>query len=85
MIERKTIVSKLEIDGINTLSIQLGLLLIEDDVEIGRTFHRTSVACDASIEDQLVVVNEHLLQMKQKSISEDDIKRICDLHAFINA
>ena len=76
MIEKKTIVDQIEIARDGSIQIRLGLLLVEDGSIIDCKWHRTRIAQEGNVSDQMASVNEQLAKMGKELVSEADIARI---------
>ena len=76
MIERKTIIDKVEIDRDGNVSIRLGLLIVEGEKEIACNWHRITVPEEIPLADHLAAVSAALVAKGELAIPEDAITRI---------
>ena len=74
--ETRTKVLSVELDDADTVSIKLEKQVVLAGEVYSRQPHRTAVASDAVVRDQLVVVNQHLQAMEFPPITEDDLAKI---------
>lgn len=72
MIEKKTVRNSLNFTRNGTAELQLGLLLIEDGIEIDSKWHRTAFPPGHDVTAQIAAVNAHLAQMGKEPVSEAD-------------
>lgn len=79
MIERKTVLDKIEINRDGSISLRLGLLLVEGDNEIACNWHRVNLPSETDIGIFLNEVNQNLIARGEKPISEEGITRILSL------
>lgn len=82
MIERQSIVDQIEITRNGTLAVRLALLLVDDGKELASKFHRTSIPLECPPMAQMLLVNEHLVQMGEAPLSAVDVQRIVDYHTL---
>lgn len=75
-IVRKTVVDQIEINRNGSISIRLGLLLIEDGEEVDCKYHRTVLEPGTAAADQFALVNDHLAAMGKPQVSADDIAKV---------
>jgi hypothetical protein len=76
MIEKKTVVDQIEITRNGIVQIRIGLLLIDDGVEIDCKWHRTTIEPGGDVTKQFDLVNVHLSQMGKLAVGGDGIARI---------
>lgn len=81
MIEKKTTIDQIEIVAGGVVQLRFGLLLVEDDVEIDRKWHRTVIASDTEVDAQMALVNEHLAAMSRNPV---DTAGIAKIRAFVS-
>lgn len=60
MLEKKTIIDQIEITRDGTIQIRMGLLVLDDGVELSCHWHRTAVEPGGTIDTQLNAVDAHL-------------------------
>lgn len=82
MIERKTVINNLSVDREGNLSVQFGLLLVEDGVEIDCKWHRTMIPPDIDPEAQLNEVHKHLESMGVPAEPEADSNKVKAFHTL---
>lgn len=83
MIEKKTIVDKIEIARDGTMQIRLGLLIVEDGVELDCKWHRTAVEPGVSVDNQMELCNAHLISMGRSPADTSEIKKIKDISTLV--
>lgn len=76
MIERKTVVDRIEITRDGYVQIRLGLLLVEDGREIHCEWHRTAVEPGGDVERQIAAVNTNLAAMGKGTVDASGVGRI---------
>lgn len=79
-IERKTVVDQIEITRSGEMRVRIGLLLVEDGVEIDCRWHRTVVPPEVSPDEQFASVNSHLESMGKEPVSAADIEQVTEYH-----
>ncbi len=83
-IEKKTIVDQIEITRDGTIQLRLGLLLVEDGVEIGCTYHRTAIPPGTDPAAQLAAVDAHLTKMGKATLDTSEAKRVTDIAPVVH-
>lgn len=81
-IERRTVVSQIEITSDNTVQIRMALQLVDGGEVISSRWHRTSIPTGVLAADQMAVVNEHLASMGEAPVSGSDIARVEAFHVL---
>lgn len=76
MIEKITLVDRIEMNANATIGIRLALMIVDDGAEISRRYHRTVIEPGTPVSEQMALVNDHLSQMNQSAVSAQDIARI---------
>lgn len=78
MITRQTVIDQIEACRSGELRIRLGLLLVEDGVEIDCKWHRTSITKDTDPLIQMLAVNSSLATMvpPMPPLPDSEIQRI---------
>ncbi len=76
MIQKQTLLDKIEIERNGVIQVRLAFLLLDDGAEISKQYHRVPIPPGASPENVLGIVNRHLSQMKKEPVSVDDIAGI---------
>lgn len=81
MIEKRTIVERVEILRDGTVQVRLAKLIVEDGVIITEPkWHRTLIEPGVSVEDTMAEVNRHLAEMGEAGCA--DFKMVSD-HAAV--
>lgn len=83
-IERLTLLEQPELHRSGLLQIKLAFLLLEDGAEIDCRWHRTAIALDGDVREQMDFVNAHLASMQppMPPVSAADIDFIVSCHAL---
>lgn len=76
MIERQTVVDKIEVLRSGIVQIRLGLLLVEDGVELDCKWHRMTLEPGKDWEESIAIVNAHLFSMKLAPLPDLEIERV---------
>lgn len=74
--EKRTILSSIEISQEGQIQIRIGLLLVEDGVEMDCKWHRTIIEAGSDIDAQFALVNQHLSEMGRAAVSIEEIQRV---------
>jgi hypothetical protein len=87
MIYRKTVLDQPELHRSGLLQIRLGLLLVEDDVELSCQWHRTAVELTGDVQQQMAAVNAHLAVMEppMPALPQEEIDFIKECHALLKS
>lgn len=87
MIYRKTVLDQPELNRSGLLQIRLAFLLMEDDVELSCSWHRTAITLDGDAQAQMDFVNGHLAIMEppMPSVSQEDIDFIKACHDLMKS
>lgn len=75
MLERKTLIDQIEVRE-TCVQIRLGLLIVDGDQELQRTWHRTAIEADTDVDAQIAAVNTHLATMGCEPVPEAGLVRI---------
>lgn len=79
MIERKTIVDRIEITREGAMQVRIGLLLVDGDKELGCKWHRAMIQ-DPSAPNAVTLamyeVNTHLVKMGEEPVGQEDIDKL---------
>lgn len=73
MLEKKTIVDKIEILRDGTIQIRFALLVVEDGAELSCDWHRTAIPPGGDATVQLSAVNDHLRQMNRATVEDSSL------------
>ena len=84
MIEKKTIIDRIEIDRDGAISIRFGLLLVDGGIEIDCKWHRTAVEPGGDIDAQLAAVDAHLSSAGKATVDRNGIDRLKDVAALVH-
>lgn len=76
MIEKKTVIDRIEITRDGSVQIRFGLLLVEDGVEIGSSWHRTLVEPGGDAEAQIAAVNADIISRPELKAAPVDVERV---------
>jgi hypothetical protein len=82
MIERKTVIDRIEVERSGAVHIRLGLLLVEDGAEIDCKWHRTAIAPGTDVDAQIASVNNGLRSMNMAAL--DDEQRVGLLKSVVS-
>lgn len=86
MIERKTALEQLEPNfQTGVLGVKIAFLLVENDKELDRKWHRTAIPVDVDPAQQMTAVNAHLAIMDppMPTLSQADIDFVVQCHALL--
>lgn len=81
MIERKSVLDRVEIERDGTVGVRILLLLVEGGEELSQKYHRTSIPVEVDPTVQMGYVNDHLRQMGEEELDVDSLADIASLHA----
>jgi len=81
-IERKTVVDQIEITRDGSIGVRLGLLLVDGDKELSCKWHRTLIPLTVLPEDQLAYVNDHLIEMGEDTLTQEEIADVAAYHSL---
>ena len=84
MLEKRTIVDRIEILRDGTMQVQVGLLLVEDGIELAAEWHRTVVEPGADFDAQLAAVNAHLATMNRAALMDADVAYLKTIAAAVH-
>lgn len=70
MIEKKTVIDRIEVDRAGVVGIRFGLLLVENGVEIDCKWHRTAIEPGGSVDAQIAAVDAHLQSMGKATVEK---------------
>ena len=76
MITKQTTVNQIEITQNGTVQIRIGLEIVENGTVINQKWHRTILPPAHDIDTQFAIVNAHLTQMGENTVSQADIDKI---------
>ena len=93
MLERKSILDKIEITRDGSMQVRIGLLIMDGDKEVGCKWHRYALPADDSIPAdavylQMDAVNANLVQMGEEPVGQvciDNMKAAHDLARVVAA
>jgi len=87
MIYRKTVLDQPELHRSGLLQIRLGLLMVEDDVELSCQWHRTAVELTGDVQQQMDAVNAHLAVMEppMPALPQEEIDFIKECHELLKS
>ena len=77
-ITQQTVLDKIEINSDGSIGIRLTLLVLNNDTEISRAYHRTMINPGDDIPTQMQAVNDNLAAMGDQPVSDADIQSIVD-------
>lgn len=83
MIERKTVLDRVELSRDGSLAVRVGLLLMENGEELSSNWHRTTIPADVAVADHFVHINEHLTRKNFPTIGAGVINRISQIAAIV--
>lgn len=82
--EKKTVIDQIELRRDGTIGVRFLKLLVDDDgSEVDLGYHRTSIEADTNVDDQMAVVNAHLVNLKMGRVSAKEIDRIKEVNTFV--
>lgn len=81
MLEKKTVVDRIEIDEDGNVGVRLGLLIVDGANELARKWHRTIIRNGASVAAQMAAVNVHLGTMGENVVDAAAVARIAAIAA----
>ena len=81
MLEKRTVLSQIEVPVGGAIQVRLEKQVVEDGVVLAKEYHRTVIEPGTEPEDQMAAVNEHLKTMGCAPVSGEDIARIRKLVA----
>lgn len=84
MIEKKTVINKIEIERDGVIQIRIGLLLIEDGTEINAKWLRTTLAPTNDPDVVLGQVSVFLADQNYPAIESDDVVRLMAVASTVN-
>ena len=79
MLERKTVIDQIEVKGAGFVQLRLGLVIMDNGVELSRRYHRTAfdpAQPEAHVDAQMASVNAHLVSMGELPVEAADIADI---------
>jgi hypothetical protein len=82
MIEKKTVIDRIEVDRFGFLHVRFGLLLVEDGVECGCTWHRSGVEPGGSVDAMIATVNNDITTRPALRAAPIDMGRVDELKAI---
>lgn len=83
MLEKQTIIDKIEIASNGAIAFRLGLLIIEDGEVLARNWHRSGVEPGGDVDAQFALVNTHLVSMGKRAVPAAEISRLKDISAVV--
>lgn len=83
MIERRTVLDRVELNRSGDIAIRVGLLLVEDEQELDSKWHRTTIPADVAVADHFVHINQHLVAKNFPVIGAAVINRISQIAAIV--
>lgn len=83
MIERKTMLDRVELGRDGTVSMRLALLLVEEGVEIHTAYHRTMIDINGDVVEQMGEVVAHLGSMGYPPLPESALTLLRSGHQLI--
>lgn len=83
MIERKTVLDKVEVYKGGDLGVRIGLLLVENGTELSANWHRTTIPADVVVADHFVIINQHLANRNWPVIGPVIISKISQIAAIV--
>lgn len=72
MIEKRTMIDRIEIDRDGVISLRFAKELVENGVVLSKNYHRTVITPDTDIDNQLNAVDNHLQQMGVMPLDTED-------------
>jgi len=84
MLEKRTVVDRIEVDRDGVMCIRLTKEVLEDGNIIASTYHRTLIEPGASIDDQMATVNADLVGLNAAEATASDIGRLKAVAATVH-
>lgn len=75
MLERRTVLDRIEIDGSGSIFLRLLKQIVDGDAVYSSEPHRTVIEPTTAVADQVAAVNAHLEQLGFPPISAGDVER----------
>lgn len=84
MIEKRTVVDQIEVTRSQYVQLRIGLLIVDDGVEVDCKWHRTAIEPGGDVDRQMAVVNAHLKGMGKVPVGAEDIARVRQVVAAVH-
>lgn len=85
MIEKQTIIERIEIESTGVMQIRLATIIVENGRELARAWHRTSVAPGSDANVVMAAVNASLSQTGKATVDVKDIARVTALVPIVHS
>jgi hypothetical protein len=76
MIQKNTVVDQIEITREGVIQVRMITQIVENGVVLASKYHRTCVEPGVSVDDQMAVVNAHLIAMGKAPCAAPELSRV---------
>jgi len=76
MIEKRVVLSQIEVQPDGTIQVRLEKQVVEDDVVLSREYHRTVITPLTKVDSQFAAVNSHLAEMGWPPVDQAAVARL---------
>lgn len=84
MIEKKTVIDKIEITRDGSIQIRFCLLVVDDGVEIASSYHRTAIEPGGDADAQIAAVNAGITGLRYPAVEADKIPLLKDVCRLVH-